>query len=327
MSQTPTPSQGHQARRTMKAVAIRAFGGLEVLDYTDVPIPAPADGQVLVRVLAAGVGPWDALVRTGRSDLRQPLPLVLGSDLSGVVEAVGPGVSGIEPGQEVYGVTNPLFTGAYAAFAVAEAGMIARKPERLSHPEAASVPVVAVTAWQMLFDHAQVGASQRVLVHGAAGNVGAYAVQLAHEAGADVTATAAPEQAESVRALGAREVIDGRHAEAFAGLERHFDVAIDTVGGSMLTQGLGLLRAGGVLVSSVSLPDQELAKKEGVRAEYLIVAVTTARLDRLTELLEAGTLKTRLGEVLPLSEARAAHEMLAGARERGPGKIVLIPGP
>ncbi|MBV8617112.1 MAG: NADP-dependent oxidoreductase, partial [Acetobacteraceae bacterium] len=215
---------------------------------------------------------------------------------------------------------------AYAEFAVAEAGMIARKPERLSHEEAASVQVVAVTAWQMLFEHAQVGASQRVLVHGAAGNVGAYAVQLARWAGADVTATASPEQAESVRALGAREVIDGRRAEAFAGLERHFNVVIDTVGGSMLTQCFDLLGAGSIVVSSVSLPDQAMAKRHGVRAEYLIVAVTTARLDRLTELLEAGTLKTRLGEVLPLSAARAAHEMLAGTREHGPGKIVLIPG-
>lgn len=279
MSQIPASSQGRQPPRTMKAVQVRAFGGLEVMDYTDVPVPSPADGQVLVCVLAAGVGPWDALVRVGRSDLRQPLPLVLGSDLSGVVEAVGPGVTTIDCGDEVYGVTNARFTGAYAELAVAEAAMIARKPKRLSHEEAASVPVVATTAWQMLFDHAQVGTSQRVLVHGAAGNVGAYAVQLARWAGADVTATASPEQAASVQALGAREVIDGRRAEAFAPLERHFDVIIDTVGGPALTQGLGLLRAGGILVSSVSLPNQELAKGHDVRAEYLIVAVTTAGLD------------------------------------------------
>ena len=175
MGQTFAASQGQPAPRTMKAVEVRAFGGLEAMDYTDVPFPTPADGQVLVRVLAAGVGPWDALVREGRSDLRQPLPLVLGSDLSGVVEVLCPGVTGIACGDEVYGVANARFTGAYAEFAVAEAAMIARKPERLSHPEAASVPVVAITAWQMLFDHAHVESAQRVLVHGGAGNVGAYA--------------------------------------------------------------------------------------------------------------------------------------------------------
>jgi len=313
-------------QRTMKAVEVRAFGGLEALDYTNVPVPSPADGQVLVRVLAAGVGPWDALVREGRSDLRQPLPLVPGSDLSGIVEAVGAGVTGFKRGEEVYGATNGRFTGAYAEFALADAAMIARKPERLSHPEAASVPVVAITAWQMLFDHAHLQAGHRVLVHGGAGNVGAYAVQLAQWAGADVTATASPEQAASVRALGAREVIDGRRADAFAPFERHFDAVIDTVGGASLARSYGLLRPGGALVSAVSQPDQALAKEHGVRADYLIVAVTTKGLDRLAELLDAGTLQTRLGEVLPLSQARTAHEMLAGTRASRPGKIVLIPG-
>lgn len=129
--------------------------------------------------------------------------------------------------------------------------MIARKPGRLSHPEAASVPVVATTAWQMLFDGAHLEASQRVLVHGAAGNVGAYAVQLAHWAGAEVTATASAEEAALVRALGAREVIDGPRADAFAHLKRQFDVVIDTVGGATLALSFGLIRAGGVVVSAV----------------------------------------------------------------------------
>jgi NADPH:quinone reductase-like Zn-dependent oxidoreductase len=132
---------------------------------------------VLVRVAAAGVGPWDALIREHKSVVQTPLPLILGSDLSGVIAEVGPGVAALQAGDEIYGVTNPNFCGAYTEYAIASAAMVARKPQGLSHVEAASVPVVAVTAWQLLFDYAQAKAGQTVLIHGGAGNVGAYAVQ------------------------------------------------------------------------------------------------------------------------------------------------------
>ena len=164
----------------MKAVRVHRFGGIDAIEYEEVAVPAPGAGQVLVRVRASGVGPWDAWVREGKSALPQPLPLTLGSDLSGVVESVGSGVSAFRPGEEVFGVTNARFTGANAEYAVAEAGMLAAKPRRLTHLEAASVPVVASTAWQMVWDHGAVGPAKVVLVHGAAGNVGAYAVQLAN---------------------------------------------------------------------------------------------------------------------------------------------------
>ena len=139
----------------------------------DIPRPSPAPGEVLVRVAAAGVAPWDALIREGKSKVSPPPPLTLGSDLSGVVEAVGPGVSQFKNGDEIYGVTNAQFVGANAEFAVASASMLASKPPRLTRIEAASIPVVAVTAWQMLFEHARPDAGQRVMVLGAAGNVGA----------------------------------------------------------------------------------------------------------------------------------------------------------
>ena len=172
----------------MKAARIHNFGGLEVIVLEDVPRPRPANGEVLVRVVAAGVGPWDALIREGKSKVSPPPPLTLGSDLSGVIEETGPGVNQFKKGDEVYGVTNPQFVGAQAEYAVASATMIARKPLRLSHLEAASAPVVAVTAWQMLHDYAHVQARQTVLILGAAGNVGAYAVQLAANAGLHVVA-------------------------------------------------------------------------------------------------------------------------------------------
>src|ERR1700722_13439678 len=153
----------------MKAARIHRFGAPDVVVVEEVPRPAPAAGELLVRVAAAGVGPWDALIREGKSKVSPPPPLTLGSDLSGVIEAVGAGVAGFEVGDQVYGVTNSQFCGAYAEYALASAAMIAGKPQRLSHIEAASVPVVAVTAWQMLFDYAQVAAGQRILILGAAG--------------------------------------------------------------------------------------------------------------------------------------------------------------
>src|SRR5438477_856153 len=147
----------------MKAARIHRFGPPDVIVVEDIPRPSPAPREVLVRVAAAGVGPWDALIREGKSNVSPPPPLTLGSDLSGVVEAVGSGVSQFKNGDEIYGVTNPQFVGAQAAFALAAADMVSPKPARLSSLEAASVPVVAVTAWQMLFEHARPEAGHRVI--------------------------------------------------------------------------------------------------------------------------------------------------------------------
>src|SRR4051794_10032595 len=161
----------YQVGTSMKAWRVHEFGPPETMRYERVPVPTPGHGEVLVKVHAAGVGPWDGWIRGGKSALPQPLPLTLGSDLSGEIEALGLDVTSIRIGDQVYGVTNPRFIGAYA---LASAAMIARKPASLSYIEAASVPVTAVTAWQGLFDRAQLTVGQTVLIHGAAGNVGAY---------------------------------------------------------------------------------------------------------------------------------------------------------
>src|SRR5258708_4217309 len=173
----------------MKAERILRFCPPSVITNDHVPQPEPAAGQLLVRVKAAGVGNWDALIREGKIEL-QPLPLILGSELSGIVEAIGAEVSEFKTGDEVYGATNEQFTGAYAEYALPSARMMAQKPKALNFIEAASAPVATVTAWQMLFDYAHVTAGQTVLIHGAAGNVDAYAVQLAKQAGLHVVATA-----------------------------------------------------------------------------------------------------------------------------------------
>ena len=304
---------------------MHAFGGIEALSYEDMPCPTPEAGEVLVRIAAAGVGPWDAWVREGKSVLPQPLPLVLGSDLSGVVVAVGSGVSSVELEDAVFGVTNARFTGAYAEYAIAEAAMIAHKPPTLMDIEAAALPVVASTAWQMVFDHARITACQRVLVLGAAGSVGAYALQLASFAGAQVTAAARASQWDYVRSLGVAEAIDAE-ADPFELGEGSFDVVLDTMGGETLQRSFVLLRRGGIIVSVAAQPDPAEAARHGVRAVFFLVAVSTASLDRIAAMIEAKTLQhPRIGEVLPLSQARLAHEMLAG-RPHKSGKIVLAPG-
>ncbi len=292
--------------------------------YEEVGRPAPGKGQALVQVKAAGVGPWDAWIRAGKSALPQPLPLTLGSDLSGVVRDVGPGVSGIRLGDDVFGATNSRFTGAYAEYAVAEASMIAPKPKRLSYVEAASVPVVASTAWQMVFDHGQVDATKRVLVHGGAGNVGAYAVQFAKRAGAEMIATAFTRDLEYVRGLRADRVIDVQTAR-FEERVKDLDVVLDTVGGETLDRSFEVLKPGGVLVSSVAVPDEDRAAQRRVQGVFILVAVTSKGLTGIADLFDSGHLMTNVGEVLPLAEARRAHEMLAGAPHKR-GKIVLTVG-
>jgi NADPH:quinone reductase-like Zn-dependent oxidoreductase len=303
----------------LRAARIHRFGPPNVIVIDNVTRPIPGDGEVLVRVAAAGVGPWDALIREGKSKVSPPPPLTLGSDLSGVIEAVGLNAPGLNPGDEVYGVTNMQFYGANAEYALASSRMVARRPSRLTHTEAASVPVVAATAWQMLFDYAHVQAGQTVLILGAAGNVGAYAVQFAAHSRIRVIATAGTHDLEYVRRLGAETVIDYRpNSIDYASLS--VDAVIDTVGGETRGRSVRALNQGGILVSVVST--DPLPQRSDVRSVFFYVDVTTARLNAMSEMFESGTLSTQVGTVLPLEQVRLAHEMLAGA-PHARGKIVL----
>ena len=306
----------------MQAWRVHEFGPPEVMTLERVLRPTPGPGEVLVKVAAAGVGPWDAWIRAGKSAMPQPLPLTPGSDLSGEVVALGSGVSGPQVGEQVYGVTNPQFVGAYADYALARAGMIARKPAGLTHIEAASVPVIAVTAWQALFDQAGLEAGQTVVIHGAAGNVGAYAVRLAHRAGLGILATAAAADIARVRELGADTVIDFR-SQRFEDEIRDADAVIDLVGSDTQTRSFKVLRRGGKLISAVSAPDRTLAQNAGVQANFFLVDVSTDALTRIGDLFDRGELKARVGAVLPLAEAREAHRMLEHLRPQPKGKIVL----
>jgi NADPH:quinone reductase-like Zn-dependent oxidoreductase len=305
----------------MQAIRVHHFGGLDSLIVEDVPRPVPGDGEVLLRVKAAGVGPWDAWIRSGRSVLPQPLPLTLGSDVAGLVESVGPGVTQFRAGDAVFGATNGRFTGGYAEYAVVSAIKLAKMPPRMGFIDAASVPVVACTAWQMVFEYGAIDATKRVLVHGAAGNVGAYAVQLARLVAPEVVATAQSNDVAYVRTLGADAVIDVGDSR-FEDELTDVDVVLDTIGGDTQDRSFAILKRGGIMVSSVTAPDQQQAARHGVRALFFLVDVTSHHLEQIAALIEAGELTTSVGDVLPLSAARIAHEMLAGKPHKR-GKIVL----
>src|SRR4051794_2280436 len=315
-----------QTHASMMAWRVHEFGPPDVMRFERVPRPTPGPGEVLVKVEAAGVGPWDAWIRAGKSVLPQPLPLTPGSDLSGDIVAVGPGVSDLRVGDPVYGVTNPRFVGAYAEYAVASAAMVSSKPTSLTYVEAASVPVVAVTAWQALFDQAQLRAGQTVVIHGAAGNVGAYAVQLARRARLRIIGTAATDDIPLVRNLGANTVIDFR-TQHFEEAVRDADAVIDLVGGETQERSFQVLRQGGKLISAVSRPDQHLAERHGVAATFFLVNVTSQHLTEIARLIDGGKLRTNVGAALPLADAREAHFMLERVRPQPKGKIVIAVAP
>jgi len=325
-SSSADETNSDQAQPSMMAWRVHEFGPPNVMAFDRVPRPEPGPGEVLVKVAAAGVGPWDGWIRAGKSALPQPLPLTLGSDLAGTIAALGPGVSELHVGDQVYGVTNPQFIGAYAEYAVASAAMLASKPTSITDVEASSVPVVAVTAWQALFDQAQLKAGQSVLIHGAAGNVGAYAVQLARRADMRTIATAAANDIPFVRDLGADTVIDYQ-SQRFEQAVRDLDAVIDLVGGETQTRSFEVLRRSGKLISAVSQPDQHLAHSHGVEAAFFLVNVTTQALAQIAGLIDSGKLRTRVGVVLPLADAREAHMMLEGLRPHPKGKIVLAVEP
>ncbi len=306
----------------MYAARVHKPGPPDVIVVEDIDLPAPSEQEILVRVCATGVGPWDALVRTGKSGLPQTYPVTLGSEISGVVEKLGPNTDGFAVGAEVFGATNPLFINGYAEYAIATARMLAHRPASLSHLEAAALPVVGVMAWQMLFDHAQAREGQTVVVHGSAGNVGSYAVQLARSRKLKVIGTIFGGDPNYVRRLGADHVIDTK-SQNLTELGVDADIVIDTVGGKDQDQLFALLKPGGIIVSSVIRPNVQLAQQHKVQSEFLIVDVNTAQLTQLAQMHEKGELTISVGSILPLADAIAAHEMLAGTRAHKRGKIVM----
>lgn len=306
---------------TMQAIRFHQYGGPEQLVLERVPRPEVQPQHVLVRVYAAGVNPIDWKIRSnwqGRYEASQ-LPTIPGSDLAGVIQEVGPGVTGLEEGQAVYGTGS----GTYAEYALASANTLAPKPESLTFDEAATVPIGALTAWRTLFDQADLQAGQRILVQGAAGGVGLFAVQFARWKGAHVIGTASASNQDFVRSLGAESVIDYQ-ATPFESVVHDVDVVLDTVGGDVLDRSWQVLRRGGMLVSIAARPSQEEAEAHGVRVPSpgpRDPARTGAVLRQVSALIESGQVRAQVGRVLPLAQASQAHAL--SEQRHGRGHIVL----
>lgn len=309
----------------MRAVVLREFGGPEVLAIEDVEQPQPIPTEVQVRVHAAGVNPVDLKTRAGKgmaAVLGEP-PLRIGWDVSGVVTAVGGGVTRFRVGEEVFGMPwFPRQAGAYAEYVTAPSRHFAAKPHPLSHEEAAALPLAGLTAWQIVVDTIALESGADILIHGAAGGVGHLAVQVAKARGANVIATARAEQAEWLRQLGADLVIDYRE-ERFEDHVTELDAVIDFPG-SYGERSLAVLRPGGILVSVPSGVPQEvlnLAARTRRRATGFLVEPDPVGLAGLTHLIEDGRLQVKVDQVFPLEEAAAAHA--AAEDHHGGGKVVL----
>ncbi|MGH8760733.1 MAG: NADP-dependent oxidoreductase [Burkholderiales bacterium] len=307
---------------TMKAVRIHVYGGPEVLKYEEAPRPKPGAGEVLIRVHAAGVNPVDWKIREGyfKGRVDHSLPLILGWDLSGVVEATGPGVAGLEEGEEVYSRPDIARDGADAEYIVVRETEVALKPKSIDHIHAAAIPLAALTAWQSLFDAGGLSTGQKVLIHAAAGGVGSFAVQLAKWKGAHVIGTASKRNQDFVKNLGADETIDYRTTR-FEEVIHEVDVVFDTIGGETQKRSWKVLKKGGILVSIVGPPSAKEATAHGVRQASVFVQPSAAQLTELAKLVDSGKLKPIVETVLPLSEARRAHELSQTGHTRG--KIVL----
>jgi NADPH:quinone reductase-like Zn-dependent oxidoreductase len=309
-------------QRTMKAIQIHKYGGPEVLKYEDAPRPKPQAGEVLVRVHAAGVNPIDWKVREGEMKDFWPhkFPLILGWDLSGVVEELGRGVSRFKIGDDVYGLPDPTRGGAYADYISVRESELALKPDSLHHIRAGAVPLAALTAWQSLFDTGQLQPGQRVLIHAGSGGVGHFAVQLAKWKGAYVFATASTRNQDLLRELGVDEPIDYTRQQ-FENVARNIDLVLDTLGGETQERSWSVLKKGGVLVSLVQPPPEEKAKALGVRAALVASHPNGEQLAEIAKIIGLGKLAPVIDRILPLSEVRRAHELSQTAHTHG--KIVL----
>ena len=310
---------------TMQAVRFHSYGGSEVLVLEEMPRPQAGTGEVLIGVRAAGVNPLDWKVRAGhvKAWMQHRLPLIPGWDVSGVVEAVGPGVTDFKTGDAVYGMLDFLRNGAYAEYVAAGTGNLAPKPNSIDHTQAGAVPLASLTAWQSLFEVAGLKSGQTVLIHAAAGGVGHFAVQFAKRKGARVIGTASADNKSFLQGLGADVVIDYRTTR-FEEAVQDVDVVLDTIGGDTQQRSWQVLKKGGILVATLGISSQEAARQHGVRGEGVMVHPDASQLGQIAALIDAGNLRPAVNTILPLAEAARAHELSQTGHARG--KIVLQVG-
>ncbi|WP_225850467.1 NADP-dependent oxidoreductase [Streptomyces sp. HPF1205] len=311
--------------REMNAVRAHRRGGPEQLVHEKAPCPRPGPGEVLVAVRAASITAgelgWDATWTDSLDGSgRDRTPIIPSHEFSGVVAALGDDVTDWQAGDEVYGLIPFTMDGAAAEYAAVPADVVAAKPESLTHDQAAAVPLAALTAWQALVDHGHLRRGRRVLVHGGAGGVGSFVVQIAAALGAEVAATAAGRDLDFVRSLGADIAVDYAH-DRFEDRVHDVDLVVDLVGGPTLDRSWQVVRPGGTVVGIAAPPDAEEAARHGARGVFFVVRPDRAGLRSITDLVEHGRLAPPIDRLLPLSQARAAYEALE--REHRRGKIVL----
>jgi NADPH:quinone reductase-like Zn-dependent oxidoreductase len=306
----------------MKAVRIHAYTGLDDLRYEDAPRPRPGPGEILIRVHAAAVNPVDIAFAEGKMRERAPmtLPMILGWDVSGVVDELGEGATRFKRGDAVFSYLPGGRDGAFAEYVVAQEKDVLPKPRSLDHVHAAAIPLTGVTAWKSLVETARLSAGQSVLIHGGAGGVGTMAVQIAKARGARVIATASAKNLDHLRSIGADEAID-YEATRFEDVVKDVDVVLDTVGKETQERSYKVLKKGGLLVVIVGKPSEEKAKEFGVRAVRVSAGSDAAQLAEVARLVDEGRIRPVVSEIFPLKDARRAFEQIKTRHTRG--KLVL----
>ena len=304
----------------MKAVVAHEYGAPEVLKFEEVPRPEPKEDEALVRVIASGVNPADPLTLSGKyaREFGTHLPLIPGYDIAGTVEKIGSNVTKLKVGDAVYGY--PTFGGGWADYVTVKEWEVAAKPKSLNFGEAASVPMGALTAWQALVDVAKLHAGQTILIHGASGGVGSFAVQIAKARGARVIATASTANQDLLKQLGADVAVDYTKTR-FEDVAKDVDAVLDPVGKETLSRSYDVVKKGGMVMSLVALPDRAELKKREIHGAAISVHPNAADLAEIAQLVDAGKIKPMVTQVLPLSEAIAAQQQAATHHTRG--KVVL----
>jgi len=313
----------------MKAMIIERFGGLEELTLSEQPKPIPAENEVLIRVRCAGVNPVDWKIEEGLLLKRIPhqLPLIPGWDVAGIVEEMGSEVGNFKKGDAVFAYCRKpqVQEGTYAEYVAMVASAVAPKPEALTFEQAAGIPLAGLTAWQSLFDHAELKSGQVILIHAGAGGVGSHAIQFASHAGACVLTTASPNHRRYVERLGAKAVIDYNREDFIQTVRARYpdgiDAVFDTIGGETQSRSYEALKSGGVLVSIAHPPDESEATRFGVKGRYCFVEPNGRQLREIGRLIEQGVVKPPSVEVFPLEEAAEAQRRSKAGHVQG--KIVL----
>jgi len=314
LSQTSVPM--------MKAIVVHQYSGPEVLKLEDMPVPTPKEDEMLIKVFAAGVNSFDGLLRSGKyaKIFKMQLPWIPGYDIAGTVEKVGGKVSKFKVGDPVYAFISIPTGGGYAEYALAKPNQVALKPATISFVEAAGVPSVALTAWQALVDKANLQSGQTVLIHGASGGVGMFAIPIAKIRGAKVFATASTANQDFLKQLGADVAIDYK-TQKFEDIAKEVDVVVDGVGGETLARSYSIVKRGGILVGLVGRVDQAQLDKHGIRGVSLEAEYNGDQLAQIGKLIDERKIRVIVSQTFPLVEATEAQEKADTGHARG--KVVL----